>query len=101
MAAEQLFARIGDISCPVKRPADKKEDRAFRKMIHAAQANGDVIINLGEGYFRIDKNNSEQVTLARNYLSKRKSHIKNDAACIRAMETTLGNVDQMSIEDVI
>lgn len=76
MTAEQLFAQIGNMSCPVKRPADRKEDRAFRKMIHAAQANGDVIINLGEGYFRVDKNNPEQVILARNYLSKRKSHIK-------------------------
>ena len=67
-------------------------------MIHAAQEGGDVIINLGEGYFRVDTSDPDQVMLARKYINKRKSHIKRNAECICAMERTLGNVDQMELE---
>lgn len=94
----QLFDQIKDIKAPVKRPTDEKEDRAFRRRIHEAQESGDVIINLGEGYFRVDTSDPEQVMLAKRYLNKRKSHIRRNAECIRAMERTLGNVDQMEFE---
>ena len=98
MTAEQLFSQIGDIKSPVKRPVDRNEDRTLRKLIHKAQESGDVIINNGDGYFRVDTNDPDQVMLARHYLNKRKSHIRRNAECVLAMEYTLGNVDQMEIE---
>ena len=98
MSAKELFDKIDDIRQPVKRPSNDKEDRVLRNMIHAAQEGGDVIINLGVGYFRVDTSDPEQVMLAKRYLNKRKSHIRRNAECIRAMERTLGNLDQMELE---
>lgn len=51
--AEYLFDRIPTGSeNALKRPPDKRTDRALRRLIEDANMSGDLIINTGAGYFR-------------------------------------------------
>ena len=51
--AEFLLSHIGDREHPLKRPKNASVDRYLRGLISEKNAAGeDVIINLGDGYFR-------------------------------------------------
>lgn len=51
--AEFLLNNIGDREHPMKRPKDPSVDRVLRGLISERNAAGeDVIINIGDGYFR-------------------------------------------------
>ena len=51
--AQEYFGRIPDgHRYAIHRPADMSVDRAFRKLIEAANNNGDCIVNNGDGVFR-------------------------------------------------
>lgn len=105
-SAEMLFSMIGDREHAVKRSKDPKEqsqDRRLRDMIHEENLhNHGLIINNydGNGYWNADMNDPEQVMACRVYLKRRKSHIKREAAVIRAMETTMAMHGQMSFDEV-
>lgn len=51
--AESLFSQIGyGRENAIPRPANKSIDRFLREMVARANESGDVIINVGEGYYR-------------------------------------------------
>lgn len=51
--AESLFAQIGyGRENAIPRPANKSIDRFLREMVARANESGDVVINVGEGYYR-------------------------------------------------
>lgn len=51
--AESLFSRIGDgRQNAVTRPVNRTVDRYLRDLVARANERGEVIINIGEGYYR-------------------------------------------------
>lgn len=51
--AEILIDMIGGSDCPIKRPINASVDREMRGLIQERNTAGeDVIINIGDGYFR-------------------------------------------------
>lgn len=59
LLSEIWFDQIDRYSRPLKRPASKRVDRAFRRRVEEANLHGDCIINIGEGYFRPSPDDDE------------------------------------------
>ena len=72
--AEFLIGHIGDREHPLKRPKNPNVDRALRALIAEKNAKGeDLVINLGEGYFRP---NPDDKPAFLEYYAKEKHRIK-------------------------
>lgn len=72
--AEILIDMIGGSDCPIKRPINASVDREMRGLIQERNTAGeDVIINIGDGYFRPGE---EDRTAFLEYYKKEKHRIK-------------------------
>lgn len=72
--AEFLLEHIGDRDHPLKRPKDPSVDRVLRGLIAKRNAKGeDLVINLGEGYFRPSPDDKPAFL---EYYAKEKHRIK-------------------------
>lgn len=88
-AGESLFKQIGTgKENAVTRPRNECEDRGLRKMVENAQAKGDIIINLGSGYYRPDLSNPEEIREYHHYIAQKRSRIRSHLKTITAMEGT-------------
>lgn len=84
---DNLFYRIGTgKKNALTRPANEMQDRRLRKMIEEAQGKGDIIINLGEGYYRPDLCKPEEAEEYRHYINQKRSRIRAQLATVTAME---------------
>lgn len=70
----------------VSRPRDPRSDRVLRKMIEEAQSNGDIIINLGDGYYRPDFSKPDEVQEYRHYIAQKESRITAHQKTINGMQ---------------
>lgn len=72
--AEILLDMIGGRDCPLRRPINPSVDRELRGLIAEKNSAGeDVIINLGEGYFRPGKEDRADML---EYYLKEKHRVK-------------------------
>lgn len=86
---KDLFAQIGVGKKNIlKRPGNSYDDRILRKKIQEAQESGDIIINVGEGYYRPILAIPEEKLEFEHYINSKKSRINAHARTIAAMERT-------------
>lgn len=75
--AKSYFNRIPDgHRNAMQRPWNKTEDRVLRKMIEAANNNGDCIINVGRGIYRPIPGDPVDEKELKEYLSKELSRAR-------------------------
>lgn len=89
--AEILFDLIEDdmlMGKPLKRPANSSVDRSFRKKVEKANMEGDCIINIGDGYFRPDRNDEADVYAYRIYREKELKRARSIIEKISSMDRT-------------
>ena len=92
-ASEEIFSQIGvGKNASVQRPQNVIDDRRLRKRIELAQANGDIIINVGRGYYRPDLNVPEEAEEFHHYINAKKSRIHAHLKTIKAMEKAAANL---------
>ena len=87
--ADILFNMIEDdelMGKPIKRPLNRAVDRAFRKKVEKANREGSVIINIGDGYFRPDRNDESDEWAYRLYRSKELKRAKSIIDKIQSMD---------------
>jgi membrane peptidoglycan carboxypeptidase len=61
--------------------------------IEDAQGKGDIIINLGDGYYRPDLSNPVEAAEFRHYINQKRSRIRAQMKTITAMENAANNAD--------
>jgi len=84
--AEILLDFIGDREHPLKRPKNPSVDRALRKLIELKNITGeDIIINLGDGYFRPGPHDGPAV---REYLAKERERARTITIKANTIEAT-------------
>ena len=71
---------------PIKRPLNRTVDRAFRKKVEKANREGDVVINIGDGYFRPDRNDESDEWAYRLYRAKELKRAKSIIDKIQSMD---------------
>lgn len=97
LKAEQLFNCIpkGHRN-PLKRPMGSAVDRALRILINIANVTGIAcIINVGNGYYHVDKNDIVDLKEFKEYIAKEKSRAYDILRKCKAMENYLDMQDQI------
>ena len=98
MDAQTLFSLIPTGSqTPLKRPKNANVDRQLRKLIEEANNNGDIIINIGKGYFRPDLSNAFDRLALNTYINSIKSRIGSLSASMNAIEKTAEGYGQLCL----
>ena len=88
--AEFLLSHIGDRDHPIKRPKNPSLDRELRGLISERNAAGeDIIVNLGEGYFRAGPDDRPAVFEYWVKETHRAREIKNKADTMMATYTAI------------
>lgn len=91
---DDLFIQIGSgKENALSRPQNPLRDRRLRKSIENAQGKGDIIINVGDGYYRPDLSNPVEAAEFRHYINQKRSRIRAQMKTITAMENAANNAD--------
>ena len=87
--SEIIFNKIGYGKIhALPRPTDQAIDRALRKKIEVSQSKGDIIINVGYGYYRPDLSVPEELAEYNAYIRQKKSKLRSEMITLEAMEKT-------------
>ena len=85
--AVAYFSKIGKgKDNALQRPRNARVDRKLRRLIEEAQGAGDIIINVGEGYYRPDMHNPAERGEYLHYIAQLKSRIRAHVRNIAALE---------------
>lgn len=77
MEAQELFDRIPTgHRDPLPRPGNARIDRELRKLIEIANKTGDCIINVGNGYYRVDPFDVVDMKELHEYLAMERSRAR-------------------------
>lgn len=101
MTAVELFNMIGrGKENALKRNRNDPQDRMLRRLIENAQNEGDIIINLGQGYYRPILSRPSELLEYRRYIEQKESRLRKFARSITRMQTTAENelMGQISFE---